>query len=278
MKVGNLLKTQLKGMKIYNPKGKSLKIYPLWLDPEERKIDRNIIINYAETFKNEVIDKNYTENYLKTFYDLLCKNEKNYFSKRINLNFNNIDSYKNKKITLKFNNIKRNSNRINTDLSEFEDNIIIPKISNNKNKNFLQNKIAMSSELSQKSNSHKSNLSSPKISSSYTLENFKFLSIPEKIKLMSNNDQRLKEIIFSTNQDCKKFKINKKNKLLLKVKKAQNICSKNQKIIEDNYKRRNLSNDINNYKLEKMLHYYLLQKHYKDSFRSKIQNKRLNDI
>ncbi len=27
---------------------------------------------------------------------------------------------------------------------------------------------------------------------------------------MSNNDQRLKEIIFSTNQDCKKFKLEKK--------------------------------------------------------------------
>ena len=58
---------------------------------------------------------------------------------------------------------------------------------------------------------HKTCLSSPKISN--LLENFKNLTIPQKIKLMSNNDQRLKEIIFSTNQDCQKFKLDKKNKL-----------------------------------------------------------------
>ena len=45
MKVGNILKTQLKEIKVFNPKGKALKIYPLWLDSEDRKIDRDIIIN-----------------------------------------------------------------------------------------------------------------------------------------------------------------------------------------------------------------------------------------
>ena len=44
--------------------------------------------------KNVVIDKNYNENYLKTFYDLLCKNDKNYLTKRINLNFRNLDDLK----------------------------------------------------------------------------------------------------------------------------------------------------------------------------------------
>ena len=38
MKVGNLLKSKLKEIKTFNPKGKALKIYPLWLDSEERKI------------------------------------------------------------------------------------------------------------------------------------------------------------------------------------------------------------------------------------------------
>ena len=38
MKVGNLLKSQLKEIKVFNPKGKAWKIYPLWLDSEERKI------------------------------------------------------------------------------------------------------------------------------------------------------------------------------------------------------------------------------------------------
>ena len=58
MKVGNLLKSQLKEIKVFNPKGKALKIYSLWLDSEERKIYWDIIIKYAEIFKNEVIDKN----------------------------------------------------------------------------------------------------------------------------------------------------------------------------------------------------------------------------
>ena len=106
MKVGNILKTQLKEIKVFNPKGKALKIYPLWLDSEDRKIDRDIIINYAEIFKNEVIDKNYSENYLKTFYELLCKNDRNYLTKRTNLNFCNLENFKKnfeKKISLKFN-------------------------------------------------------------------------------------------------------------------------------------------------------------------------------
>ena len=47
MKVGNLLKSQLKEIKVFNPKGKALKIYPLWLDSEERKIYWDIIINYS---------------------------------------------------------------------------------------------------------------------------------------------------------------------------------------------------------------------------------------
>ena len=38
MKVGNLLKSQLKETKVFNHKGKGLKIYPLQLDSEERKI------------------------------------------------------------------------------------------------------------------------------------------------------------------------------------------------------------------------------------------------
>ena len=116
---------------------------------------------------------------------------------------------------------------------------------------------------------HKTCLSSPKISN--LLENFKNLTIPQKIKLMSNNDQRLKEIIFSTNQECKKFKLDKKNKILLKIKHAKNICKKNQKIIEDNKKNMFLSDKSRNYEVKKMLHYYLLQKHYKDAFNSKIK-------
>ena len=210
MKVGNILKTQLKEIKNFNPKGKALKIYPLWLDSEDRKIDRDIIINYAEIFKNEVIDKNYSENYLNTFYELLCKNDRNYLTKRINLNFRNLDNFKKnfeKKISLKFNNKPRNSNRLNTDLTEYEGNYVIPQISVN-NRNKIKNKIAMSTDFT-----HKTTLSSPKISSSNMLENFKNLTIPQKIKLMSNNAQRLKEIIFSTNQDCQKFKLDKKNKL-----------------------------------------------------------------
>ena len=51
------------------------------------------------------------------------------------------------------------------------------------------------------------------LTSSNLFENFKNLTIPQKIKLMSNNVQRLKEIIFSTNQDCKIFKLDKKKKL-----------------------------------------------------------------
>lgn len=47
MKVGNLLKSQLKEIKVFNPKGKALKIYPLWLDSEERKIYWDIITNYS---------------------------------------------------------------------------------------------------------------------------------------------------------------------------------------------------------------------------------------
>jgi hypothetical protein len=263
MKVGNILKTQLKEIKNFNPKGKALKIYPLWLDSEDRKIDRDIIINYAEIFKNEVIDKNYSENYLKTFYELLCKNDRNYITKRINLNFRNLDNFKKnfeKKISLKFNNKPRNSNRLNTDLSEYEGNNLIPQISNN---NKIKNKI-MSTDFT-----HKTCLSSPKISN--LLENFKNLTITQKIKLMSNNDQRLKEIIFSTNQECKKFKLDKKNKILLKIKHAKNICKKNQKIIEDNKKNMFLSDKSRNYEVKKMLHYYLLQKHYKDAFNSKIK-------
>ncbi len=263
MKVGNILKTQLKEIKVFNPKGKALKIYPLWLDSEDRKIDRDIIINYAEIFKNEVIDKNYSENYLKTFYELLCKNDRNYLTKRTNLNFRNLENFKKnfeKKISLKFNK-PRNSNRLNTDLSEYEGNNLIPQISNN---NKIKNKIAMSTDFT-----HKTCLSSPKISN--LLENFKNLTIPQKIKLMSNNDQRLKEIIFSTNQECKKFKLDKKNKILLKIKHAKNICKKNQKIIEDNKKNMFLSDKSRNYEVKKMLHYYLLQKHYKDAFNSKIK-------
>ena len=275
MKVGKVLKSQLKELKVFNPKGKALKIYPLWLDSEDRKIDRDIIINYAEIFKNEVIDKNYSENYLKTFCDLLCKSDKNYFSKRINLNFRNLDNFKKnfeKKISYNFNN-HRNSNHLNTELSEYDGNFIIPQISNNNNnKVYLKNKIAMSTDFTHKS--HKSsNLTSPKFSSSNLLENFKSLSIPQKIKLMSNNDQRLKEIIFSTNQDCKKFKLDKKKKLLLKIKNAKNICMKNQKIIEENKKNMIFSDKNNNYKVQNMLHYYLLQKQYKDSFNNKIKNK-----
>lgn len=268
MKVGNILKTQLKEIKNFNPKGKALKIYPLWLDSEDRKIDRDIIINYAEIFKNEVIDKNYSENYLKTFYELLCKNDRNYLTKRINLNFRNLDNFKKnfeKKISLKFNNKPRNSNRLNTDLTEYEGNYVIPQISVN-NRNKIKNKIAMSTDFT-----HKTTLSSPKISSSNLLENFKNLTIPQKIKLMSNNDQRLKEIIFSTNQECKKFKLDKKNKMLLKIKHAKNICNKNQKIIEDNKKNMFLSDKSKNFEVKKMLHYYLLQKQYKDNFNSKIK-------
>lgn len=268
MKVGNILKTQLKEIKNFNPKGKALKIYPLWLDSEDRKIDRDIIINYAEIFKNEVIDKNYSENYLKTFYELLCKNDRNYLTKRINLNFRNLENFKKnfeKKISLKFNNKPRNSNRLNTDLTEYEGNYVIPQISVN-NRNKIKNKIAMSTDFT-----HKTTLSSPKISSSNLLENFKNLTIPQKIKLMSNNDQRLKEIIFSTNQECKKFKLDKKNKILLKIKHAKNICMKNQKIIEDNKKNMFLSDKSKNFEVKKMLHYYLLQKQYKDNFNSKIK-------
>ena len=268
MKVGNILKTQLKEIKNFNPKGKALKIYPLWLDSEDRKIDRDIIINYAEIFKNEVIDKNYSENYLKTFYELLCKNDRNYLTKRINLNFRNLENFKKnfeKKISLKFNNKPRNSNRLNTDLTEYEGNYVIPQISVN-NRNKIKNKIAMSTDFT-----HKTTLSSPKISSSNLLENFKNLTIPQKIKLMSNNDQRLKEIIFSTNQECKKFKLDKKNKMLLKIKHAKNICMKNQKIIEDNKKNMFLSDKSKNFEVKKMLHYYLLQKQYKDNFNSKIK-------
>ena len=51
------------------------------------------------------------------------------------------------------------------------------------------------------------------LTSSNLFENFKNLTIPQKIKLMSNNVQRLKEIIFSTIQDCKIFKLDKKKKL-----------------------------------------------------------------
>ena len=268
MKVGNILKTQLKEIKNFNPKGKALKIYPLWLDSEDRKIDRDIIINYAEIFKNEVIDKNYSENYLKTFYELLCKNDRNYLTKRINLNFRNLDNFKKnfeKKISLKFNNKPRNSNRLNTDLTEYEGNYVIPQISVN-NRNKIKNKIAMSTDFT-----HKTTLSSPKISSSNLLENFKNLTIPQKIKLMSNNDQRLKEIIFSTNQECKKFKLDKKNKILLKIKHAKNICMKNQKIIEDNKKNMFLFDKSKNFEVKKILHYYLLQKQYKDNFNSKIK-------
>ena len=268
MKVGNILKTQLKEIKNFNPKGKALKIYPLWLDSEDRKIDRDIIINYAEIFKNEVIDKNYSENYLKTFYELLCKNDRNYLTKRINLNFRNLDNFKKnfeKKISLKFNNKPRNSNRLNTDLTEYEGNYVIPQISVN-NRNKIKNKIAMSTDFT-----HKTTLSSPKISSSNLLENFKNLTIPQKIKLMSNNDQRLKEIIFSTNQECKKFKLDKKNKILLKIKHAKNICMKNQKIIEDNKKNMFLYDKSKNFEVKKILHYYLLQKQYKDNFNSKIK-------
>ncbi len=268
MKVGNILKTQLKEIKNFNPKGKALKIYPLWLDSEDRKIDRDIIINYAEIFKNEVIDKNYSENYLKTFYELLCKNDRNYLTKRINLNFRNLDNFKKnfeKKISLKFNNKPRNSNRLNTDLTEYEGNYVIPQISVN-NRNKIKNKIAMSTDFT-----HKTTLSSPKISSSNLLENLKNLTIPQKIKLMSNNDQRLKEIIFNTNQECKKFKLDKKNKILLKIKHAKNICNKNQKIIEDNKKNMFLYDKSKNFEVKKMLHYYLLQKQYKDNFNSKIK-------
>ena len=267
MKVGNILKTQLKEIKNFNPKGKALKIYPLWLDSEDRKIDRDIIINYAEIFKNEVIDKNYSENYLKTFYELLCKNDRNYLTKRINLNFRNLENFKKnfeKKISLKFNK-PRNSNRLNTDLTEYEGNYVIPQISVN-NRNKIKNKIAMSTDFT-----HKTTLSSPKISSSNLLENFKNLTIPQKIKLMSNNDQRLKEIIFSTNQECKKFKLDKKNKILLKIKHAKNICMKNQKIIEDNKKNMFIFDKSKNFEVKKMLHYYLLQKQYKDNFNSKIK-------
>ena len=267
MKVGNILKTQLKEIKNFNPKGKALKIYPLWLDSEDRKIDRDIIINYAEIFKNEVIDKNYSENYLKTFYELLCKNDRNYLTKRINLNFRNLENFKKnfeKKISLKFNK-PRNSNRLNTDLTEYEGNYVIPQISIN-NRNKIKNKIAMSTDFT-----HKTTLSSPKISSSNLLENFKNLTIPQKIKLMSNNDQRLKEIIFSTNQECKKFKLDKKNKMLLKIKHAKNICMKNQKIIEDNKKNMFIFDKSKNFEVKKMLHYYLLQKQYKDNFNSKIK-------
>ena len=267
MKVGNILKTQLKEIKNFNPKGKALKIYPLWLDSEDRKIDRDIIINYAEIFKNEVIDKNYSENYLKTFYELLCKNDRNYLTKRINLNFRNLENFKKnfeKKISLKFNK-PRNSNRLNTDLTEYEGNYVIPQISIN-NRNKIKNKIAMSTDFT-----HKTTLSSPKISSSNLLENFKNLTIPQKIKLMSNNDQRLKEIIFSTNQECKKFKLDKKNKILLKIKHAKNICNKNQKIIEDNKKNMFIYDKSKNFEVKKMLHYYLLQKQYKDNFNSKIK-------
>ena len=47
MKIVNLLKSKLKEIKTFNPKGKALKIYPLWLDSEERKIYWDIIINYS---------------------------------------------------------------------------------------------------------------------------------------------------------------------------------------------------------------------------------------
>ena len=65
--------------------------------------------------------------------------------------------------------------------------------------------------------------------------------------------------------------MDKKNKILLKIKHAKNICKKNQKIIEDNKKNMFLSDKSRNYEVKKMLHYYLLQKHYKDAFNSKIK-------
>jgi len=85
------------------------------------------------------------------------------------------------------------------------------------------------------------------LTSSNLFENFKNLTIPQKIKLMSNNVQRLKEIIFSTNQDCKIFKLDKK-KNYNKNKKFKKYLYED---YEENKKNMILSDKNNNYKEKK---------------------------
>ena len=80
MKVGNLLKSQLKEIKVFNPKGKALKIYPLWLDSEERKIYWDIIINYSN-LKSSTNIKNCYDHKLKRNGHNFCRGqigERNY--------------------------------------------------------------------------------------------------------------------------------------------------------------------------------------------------------
>ena len=78
MKEGN--SSQLKEIKVFNPKGKALKIYPLWLDSEERKIYWDIIINYSN-LKSSTNIKNCYDHKLKRNGHNFCRGqigERNY--------------------------------------------------------------------------------------------------------------------------------------------------------------------------------------------------------
>ncbi len=108
IKVGQALKNNIPSL---NPINKPYKIYPIYLDETNRIIDRDLIIHSHETFSNE--KKNiYSKGYMNTLYNLLFRNNKQYYREREHLTF---DSFPNKKINKKSNEFNNNFVSLNSD-------------------------------------------------------------------------------------------------------------------------------------------------------------------
>lgn len=77
-KVGLVLKRQGEVLKSSN---RPNKIIPLFIDDENRKIERGLVLKSYDVFTNE-INSNYTNQYMKTLFGLLFNNEHRYYIKR----------------------------------------------------------------------------------------------------------------------------------------------------------------------------------------------------
>lgn len=82
-KVGQILKRQ---GELLSTSKKVTKLFQLSIPDETRVIDRLLIVKSYNTMQNEV-QKNYTNPYLSTLYNLLSLNEKRYYIKRNRLSF-----------------------------------------------------------------------------------------------------------------------------------------------------------------------------------------------
>ena len=180
----------------------TMKIHPVFVEENQRIIERNLIIHSHQTFSNE-IEKNYHKNYMDSFYEMLFNNKKNYSSLRQNLQLK-----------------KRNHNQFNLEDKNHTE-PFLPEI--NKSNKIIQKEIkGKSYDIGHEIfniNHYKKNLR----------KNIKIKKNDEvynKVNLFNNEDKRLLSFIISGEEIRKEYENKYRNKINMTLSKYSSLMKK----------------------------------------------------